>query len=115
MVIGRCASKRRDGRSDHCTSPSLRNQRIGLAIVCYSSLAPCLSAQTPCAAPTCGTSPLCDQMAYTRAELQGEASAALVNALADMLSTAVFVTYEQVGDVRAAASHHGPANDLISL
>ncbi len=81
----------------------MRNQRIGLAIVCYSSLAPCPSAQTPCAAPTCGISPLCNHMACTHAELQGEASAALVKALADMLSTAVFVTYEQVGVIYAAA------------
>jgi len=42
-------------------------------------------------------------MACTHAELQGEASAALVKALADMLSTAVFVTYEQVGVIYAAA------------
>jgi hypothetical protein len=39
--------------------------------------------------------------------LQANASAALVRALADMLSTAVFLTYEQVRSVTSDRKHRG--------
>ena len=99
---------------------------IALARACELSASASPLCATAASVRTCQRRPLAPfrlvasplsaiHMACTYAELQGEASAALVKAVADMLSTAVFVTYEQVRNVHAAASHHGPANDLISL